>query len=234
MRRAPSGSMPQQNIHKISKPAQTVVRIFCVLPVQEISMPFEKLPSSGKWRRTSRAALFLTSTTTILLSAHAALASQGPGGGPGTAGPFTPTGDGHSRLWNLSAGGRRRADRRTAKALRTTGFNRGASSSSCEVRSPCRLAGIPARTWRCTPAPHSGRGSTWDKRHRVPPDTAGKCEPVWQAAGPEVAWRARPRSQAMPEQYACPAGRSALARPPRAMKQQATKQNLPKPLLPLS
>jgi hypothetical protein len=148
--------------------------------------------------------------------------------------PLHPTGDGHSRLWNLSAGGRRRADRRTAKALRTTGFNRGASSSSCEVRSPCRLAGIPARTWRCTPAPHSGRGSTWDKRHRVPPDTAGKCEPVWQAAGPEVAWRARPRSQAMPEQYACPAGRSALARPPRAMKQQATKQNLPKPLLPLS
>jgi hypothetical protein len=52
-------------------------------------LPFEKLPSSGKWRRTSRAALFLASTTTILLSAHAALASQGPGGGPGTAGPFT-------------------------------------------------------------------------------------------------------------------------------------------------
>ena len=52
-------------------------------------MPFEKLLSSEKWRRISRAALFSTSTTTILLSAHAALASQGPGGGPGTASPFT-------------------------------------------------------------------------------------------------------------------------------------------------
>lgn len=52
-------------------------------------MPFEKLPSSGKWRRTSRAALLLTSTAMVLLPAGAALASQGPGGGPGTAGPFT-------------------------------------------------------------------------------------------------------------------------------------------------
>jgi hypothetical protein len=52
-------------------------------------MPCEKLPPSGKWRRTARAALFLTSTTTTLLSAHAALASQGPGGGLGTAGSFT-------------------------------------------------------------------------------------------------------------------------------------------------
>lgn len=52
-------------------------------------MPFEKLPSSGKWYRTSRAALFLTSTAMVLLPAGAALASQGPGSGPGTAGPFT-------------------------------------------------------------------------------------------------------------------------------------------------
>jgi hypothetical protein len=76
--------MPHQNIHKMSKPAQTVIRIFCVLPLQEISMP-----SSGKWRRASRAAFFLTSMATVLLPAHAALASQGPGGGPGTASSFT-------------------------------------------------------------------------------------------------------------------------------------------------
>jgi hypothetical protein len=83
MHGARSGSMPHQNIHKMPKPVQTMVRIFCELPLQEISMPSEKL------RRTSHAAFFLTSTTTILLSAHTALASQGPGGGPGTAGPFT-------------------------------------------------------------------------------------------------------------------------------------------------
>ena len=47
-------------------------------------LPFEKLPS-GKLR----AALFLISTATVSLPAGAALASQGPGGGPGTAGPFT-------------------------------------------------------------------------------------------------------------------------------------------------
>jgi hypothetical protein len=52
-------------------------------------LPFEKLPSSRKWRRTSRAALFVTSTATVLLPAHVVLASQGPGGGPGTGGPFT-------------------------------------------------------------------------------------------------------------------------------------------------
>jgi hypothetical protein len=32
---------------------------------------------------------FLTSMATVLLPAHAALASQGPGGGPGTASSFT-------------------------------------------------------------------------------------------------------------------------------------------------
>jgi hypothetical protein len=84
MRRMQSGSTQNDNIHKISKPAQTVVRIFCELPLQEISMP-----SSRKWRRTSRAALFLTSAATVLLTVHAALASQGPGGGPGTASSFT-------------------------------------------------------------------------------------------------------------------------------------------------
>ena len=89
MRRMQSGSTQNDNIHKISKPVQTVIRIFCGLPLQEISMPFEKLPSSGKWYRTSRAALFLTSTAMVLLPPGAALASQGPGGGPGTAGPFT-------------------------------------------------------------------------------------------------------------------------------------------------
>ena len=47
------------------------------------------MPLSGKWRRTSRAAFFLASMATVLLPAHVVLASQGPGGGPGTAGPFT-------------------------------------------------------------------------------------------------------------------------------------------------
>jgi hypothetical protein len=47
------------------------------------------MPSSGKWRRILRVALALASTATVLLPAHAALASQGPGGGPGTASHFT-------------------------------------------------------------------------------------------------------------------------------------------------
>ena len=47
------------------------------------------MPASGKWRRLSRGTLFLVSTATALLPAHAALASQGPGGGPGTASHFT-------------------------------------------------------------------------------------------------------------------------------------------------
>jgi hypothetical protein len=47
------------------------------------------MPSSGKWHRRSHFALALASMATALLSAHAALASQGPGGGPGTASGFT-------------------------------------------------------------------------------------------------------------------------------------------------
>ncbi len=47
------------------------------------------MPSSAKWRRTSRAALFLTSAAMLLLPEHAAQASQGPGGGPGTASNLT-------------------------------------------------------------------------------------------------------------------------------------------------
>jgi hypothetical protein len=47
------------------------------------------MPSSGKWRRISRVALAFASTATVLLTAHAALASQGPGGSPGTASSFT-------------------------------------------------------------------------------------------------------------------------------------------------
>jgi hypothetical protein len=61
-----------------------VIRIFCELPLQEIFMP-----SSGKWRRISRVAFAFASTAAVLLPAHAALASQGPGGGPGTASSFT-------------------------------------------------------------------------------------------------------------------------------------------------
>ena len=40
---------------------------------------------SGKWHRCSRFVVVHASTAATLLSAHAALASQGPGGGPGTA-----------------------------------------------------------------------------------------------------------------------------------------------------
>jgi hypothetical protein len=47
------------------------------------------MPSSQKWHRISQTAVALASTATALLSAHAALASQGPGGGPGTASSFT-------------------------------------------------------------------------------------------------------------------------------------------------
>jgi hypothetical protein len=54
------------------------------LPFQEIAMT-----TSGKWSRRSRFAAALASTATVLLPAHAALASQGPGGGPGTASHFT-------------------------------------------------------------------------------------------------------------------------------------------------
>jgi|ERR1700722_3358861 hypothetical protein len=53
-------------------------------PLQEIVMPL-----SGKWHRSSHFAVALASTATILLSAHAALAARGPGGGPGTASGFT-------------------------------------------------------------------------------------------------------------------------------------------------
>ena len=44
---------------------------------------------SGKWHRRSPFTAALVSTGATLLSAHAALASQGPGGGPGTASGFT-------------------------------------------------------------------------------------------------------------------------------------------------
>jgi len=47
------------------------------------------MPSPGKRRRILRVALALASTATVVLPAHAALAAQGPGGGPGTASHFT-------------------------------------------------------------------------------------------------------------------------------------------------
>ena len=47
------------------------------------------MPTSGKSRGISRVALAFVSTATVLLPAQAALASQGPGGGPGTASHFT-------------------------------------------------------------------------------------------------------------------------------------------------
>jgi hypothetical protein len=52
--------------------------------LQEIVMA-----SSGKWHRISPSAVALASMAMVLLGAHAALASQGPGGGPGTASSFT-------------------------------------------------------------------------------------------------------------------------------------------------
>ena len=44
---------------------------------------------SGKLRGMFCVALTFASAIAVLLTVHAALASQGPGGGPGTAGPFT-------------------------------------------------------------------------------------------------------------------------------------------------
>ena len=44
---------------------------------------------SGKWHRRSQFTVALVSTAATLLSAHAALASQGPGGSAGTASGFT-------------------------------------------------------------------------------------------------------------------------------------------------
>jgi hypothetical protein len=46
------------------------------------------MATSEKWPRRSRFAPALASTAIVLLPAHAALASQGPGGGPGTASHF--------------------------------------------------------------------------------------------------------------------------------------------------
>ena len=46
------------------------------------------MATSGKWHRRSPFAVAVALTATVLLPAHAALASQGPGGGPGTASHF--------------------------------------------------------------------------------------------------------------------------------------------------
>jgi hypothetical protein len=86
MRGVRSGSMQKHNIHKITKPAQSVARIFCELLLQEISMPSKKL-SYEKFREILCAAL--ASAAIFLLPLHCAQASQGPGGGPGTASSFT-------------------------------------------------------------------------------------------------------------------------------------------------
>ena len=47
------------------------------------------MASSRKRRRISRVVFAATSTAGALLAANAAFASQGPGGGPGTASSFT-------------------------------------------------------------------------------------------------------------------------------------------------
>jgi hypothetical protein len=44
---------------------------------------------SGKWLLRPRFTAALVSSISALLADHAVLASQGPGGGPGTASPFT-------------------------------------------------------------------------------------------------------------------------------------------------
>ncbi len=46
------------------------------------------MPFSGKWPPSSFLAVALTSTAATLLLIHAAVASQGPGGGVGTASGF--------------------------------------------------------------------------------------------------------------------------------------------------
>ena len=47
------------------------------------------MPSSGKWRRVQYLSLAFALAITVLLPDYAVLASQGPGGGPGTASSLT-------------------------------------------------------------------------------------------------------------------------------------------------
>jgi len=68
-------------------------------------------------------------------------------------------------------------------------FSRAARSSSCEARSPYRLADTPGRKWRCSRAPHSVRESSWDKlrgRHD------GRCESAAARAGTARRFRMQP------------------------------------------
>jgi len=59
---------------------------------------------------------YLLKTSRHRLPAGAALASQGPGGGPGTAGELTQMVMGYHRLWDVGTGGGLRIDRRSAAA----------------------------------------------------------------------------------------------------------------------
>jgi len=86
-------------------------------------------------------------------------------------------------------------------------INRRAKRSSCAARSPCRLAGIPARRSHCKPERHWGLDSSADRRHRVRPDNEGRCE-AGAAAAEGAAFRAR-RQWALPEPSVSTAGRSA-------------------------
>jgi hypothetical protein len=99
------------------------------------------------------------------------------------------TGHGHHRVWNLSAGDRRRIDRRGAAALRTAEASRDARSSSCAARSRCRSAGIPERKLRCSPVRHWGRDNSGDRRRRVPAGTADRpvraSAAVWYGSAQE-------------------------------------------------
>ena len=70
------------------------------------------------------------------------------------------TGNGHHRLRGIR--------HRAYPARRACACpSRGASSSSCAARSPCRSAGIPARRLRCIRAPRCGRDNTGDRRRRA-------------------------------------------------------------------
>ena len=72
--------------------------------------------SSFKHTLLSRAAPAATSIVAMLW-ANAALASQGPGGGPRNRKPSHPGGDGCPGLWRIGHGRRRRIDRRRARTL---------------------------------------------------------------------------------------------------------------------
>jgi len=105
-------------------------------------------------------------------------------------------------------------------------FSRDARHNSCAARSRCRSDGIPAHRSHCTPARHSGRGSSADKRRPARPDNGDRYEGD-AAAGPAAA-----RWQRSPARSAFPAARSRLVRPPRAAKMPPPRPSISLPIDP--